>query len=122
MGEWVTAEIAHSNSCSYYDKYLKGTLDIIMNRINEASKSGNFGVDVSCSEFIKGERVKVIKPWSYDVYEWADEFYKENTLNERGEAFLSVIIDFLKSRGFSVEEFTRYPTTECIKIEWKDVK
>lgn len=123
MAGWVTAEIAYNKAISYYEKYLKNSLDIIMNYIVKASEEGRFSTEVKCSEFIKGERATTIiyKQW-YDVCKEVDEFYNENTLNERGNALLSVIINVLEKRGFYVEKFVRHPTTECIFIKWDGVK
>lgn len=118
MAGWVTAEIAYNKATSYYEKYLKNSLDIIMNYIVKASEEGRFSTEVKCSEFIKGERTTVYERW-YDVPKEVDEFYNENTLNERGNALLSVITDVLLKRGFYVEKFVRYPTTECILIKWE---
>lgn len=121
MAEWVTAEIAYNNAISYYEKYLKNSLDIIMDYIVKASEEGRFSTEVKCSEFIKGERTVVYERWS-GVSKEVDEFYNDNTLNERGNALLSVIIDVLEKRGFFVEEFIRQPTIECIFIKWDGVK
>ena len=121
MAGWVTAEIAYNKAISYYEKYLKNSLDIIMDYIVKASKEGRFSTEVKCSEFIKGERAVVYERW-YNVRKEVDEFYDGNTLNERGNALLSVIIDVLEKRGFYVEEFVIYPNTECILIKWGGVK
>lgn len=121
MSEWVTAEIAYNNAISYYEKYLKNSLDIIMDYIVKASEEGRFSTEVKCSEFIKGERTVVYERWC-GVSKEVDEFYDGNTLNERGNALLSVIINVLEKRGFSVKEFVKYPNTECILIKWGGVK
>lgn len=121
MAGWVTAEIAYNKAISYYEKYLKNSLDIIMDYIVKASEEGRFSIEVKCSEFIKGERTVVYERW-YDVPKEVDEFYNDSTLNERGNALLSVIIDVLEKRGFYAEEFVRQPTTECIFIKWDGVK
>ena len=127
MAGWVTAEIAHDKAASYYEKYLRNSLDIIMNHIVKASEEGCFSTEVECSEFIKGERTTICEQWygackEYGVCKEVDEFYKENMLNERGDAFLSVVIAVLLKRGFSVERFVRYPSTECILIKWDGIK
>ena len=121
MTEWVTAEVAYNKATSYYEKYLKNSLDIIMDYIVKASEEGRFSTEVKCYEFIKGERTVVYERWS-GVSKEVDEFYNDNTLNERGNALLSVIIDVLLKRGFYVEKFVRHPTTECIFIKWDGVK
>ena len=121
MAEWVTAEVAYNKAISYYEKYLKNSLDIIMNYIVKASEEGRFSTELKCSEFIKGERTVVYERW-YGVSKEVDEFYDENMLNKRGNALLSVIIDVLEKRGFYVERFVRCPTTECIFIKWDGVK
>ena len=121
MAGWVTAEIAYNKAISYYEKYLKNSLDIIMGYIVKASEEGRFSTEVKCSEFIKGERTIVYERW-YGVSKEVDEFYNDNTLNERGNALLSVIIDGLEKRGFYAEEFVRCPTTECILIKWGGIK
>lgn len=121
MAEWVTAEIAYNKATSYYEKYLKNSLDIIMGYIVKASEEGRFSTEVKCYEFIKGKRT-IIYEQLYNVRKEVDEFYNENTLNERGNALLSVIINVLEKRGFYVEKFVRYPTTECILIKWEGAK
>ena len=98
-----------------------------MNDIVKASEEGRFSTEVKCYEFIKGERT-IIYEQRYNVCKKVnvrkevDEFYDGNTLNERGNALLSVIIDVLLKRGFSVKKFVIYPTTECILIKWEGVK
>lgn len=124
MAGWVTAEIAHNKASSYYEKYLRNSLDIIMDYIVKASEKGYFSTEVKCSEFIKGERTTTIYEQWYGICKEVevDEFYNENKLNERGKALLSIITDILLKRGFYVEEFVRYPSTECILIKWDGVK
>ena len=121
MAGWVTAEIAYNKATSCYEKYLRNSLDIIMNYIVKASEEGRFSTEVKCYEFIKGERT-IIYEHRYNVRKEVDEFYDGNTLNERGNALLSVIINVLEKRGFSVKEFVRCPTTKCIFIKWDGVK
>lgn len=121
MAEWVTAEGAYNKATSCYEKYLRNSLDIIMNYIVKASEEGRFSTEVKCYEFIKGKRT-IIYEQLYNVRKEVDEFYDGNTLNERGNALLSVIINVLEKRGFYVEKFVRYPTTECILIKWEGVK
>lgn len=121
MAEWITAEIAYNKATSCYEKYLRNSLDIIMNYIVKASEEGRFSIEVKCSEFIKGERTVVYERWC-GVSKEVDEFYNDNTLNERGNALLSVITKVLEEKGFYVEEFVRCPTTECIFIKWDGVK
>lgn len=121
MAGWVTAEIAHSKAASYYEKYLRSSLDIIMGHIVKDSEEGCFSTEVECSEFIKGKRTTIHEQW-YGVYKEVDDFYNENKLNERGKALLSIITDILLERGFYVEEFVRYPSTECILIKWDGAK
>ena len=127
MAGWVTAEIAYNKATSCYEKYLRNSLDIIMNYIVKASEEGRFSTEVKCYEFIKGERT-IIYEQRYNVCKKVnvrkevDEFYDGNTLNERGNALLSVIINVLEKRGFSVKKFVIYPNTECILIKWEDVK
>lgn len=71
MTEWVTAEVAYNKATSYYEKYLKNSLDIIMDYIVKASEEGRFSTEVKCYEFIKGERTTtttttIYKQW-YDA-------------------------------------------------------
>ena len=121
MAGWVTAEIAYNKATSCYEKYLRNSLDIIMNYIVKASEEGRFSTEVKCYEFIKGERT-IIYEHRYNVRKEVDEFYDGNTLNERGNALLSVIINVLEKSGFSVKKFVIYPNTECILIKWEGVK
>ena len=103
MAGWVTAEIAYNKATSCYEKYLRNSLDIIMNYIVKASEEGRFSTEVKCYEFIKGERntTTIIYEQRYNVCKKVnvrkevDEFYDGNTLNERGNALLSVIINVL---------------------------